>query len=84
MANELVTTSKNPFIRAADQLRTTGTIDRKAATGATSEPAPTRSTRARLNFIPDSDMLYAMIDRALSALSKGRIFDRGAILNLLV
>ena len=83
MANDLVTI-KNPFLRAAEQLRTTGTIDRKAATLGTSEPAPTRSTRARLNFIPDSDMLFNMIDRALSALGKGRIFDRGAILNLLV
>lgn len=82
MANELITTSRNPFLRAAEQLRTTGTIDRKSAVEL--EPLPSKSTRARLNFIPDGDMLYAMIDRALSALSKGRIFDRGAILNLLV
>lgn len=82
MANELITTSRNPFMRAAEQLRATGTIDRKAAVEM--EPLPARSTRARLNFIPDGDMLAAMIDRALTALSKGRIFDRGAILNLLV
>lgn len=82
MANDLISTSRNPFIRAADQLRATGNIDRKAAIEM--EPLPAKSTRARLNFIPDSDMLYAMIDRALAALSKGRIFDRGAILNLLV
>lgn len=83
MANELVTTSRNPFIRAADQLKATGSIDRKAALPEP-EALPTRSTRARLNFIPDGDLLRQMIDRALSALSKGRIFDRGAILNLLV
>lgn len=82
MANDLISTSRNPFIRAADQLKATGTIDRAAALPAPDD-APTRSTRARLNFIPDSDMLRQMIDRALSALSKGRIFDRGAILNLL-
>lgn len=83
MANELVTTSRNPFIRAADQLKATGTIDRRTALPALEE-LPTKSTRARLNFIPDGDMLRQMIDRALSALSKGRIFDRGAILNLVV
>lgn len=83
MANDLVTTSRNPFIRAADQLRATGSIDRASALPAAQE-LPVRSTRARLNFIPDGDLLRQMIDRAVSALSKGRIFDRGAILNLLV
>ena len=83
MANELVTTSRNPFIRAADQLRATGSIDRAQALP-TPQELPTRSTRARLNFIPDGDLLRQMIDRALSALGKGRIFDRGSILNLLV
>ncbi len=83
MANDLISTSRNPFIRAADQLRATGNIDRATALPAPEE-LPTRSSRARLNFIPDGDMLRQMIDRALSALSKGRIFDRGAILNLVV
>jgi hypothetical protein len=82
MANNLITTSNNPFLRAADQLREKGKIDRKAILEET--PIPTRSSRARLNFIPDGDTLMGMIDRAVSALSKGRIFDRGAILNLLV
>ena len=78
MANELITTS-NPFLRAAGQLRTKGTVDRAAAT----EPVQ-RSVRARLNFIPDNDMIATLVDRALEALSKGRIWDRGAILNLTV
>lgn len=81
MANALITTSGNPFLRAADQLREKGSIDRKAVIA---DAPPVRSTRARLNFIPDMDMLSEMVDRALSALSKGRIFDRGSILNLLV
>lgn len=79
MANELITTN-NPFLRAADQLRAKGKIDRASIV---EEPAR-RSTRARLNFIPDSDTLAAMIDRALEALGKGRIWDRGAILNLVI
>lgn len=79
MANQLITTS-NPFLRAAEQLRAKGEIDRKAI----AEEAPIRSSRARLNFIPDGETLHAMIERALSALSKGRIFDRGAILNLMI
>lgn len=81
MANQLITTSGNPFLRAAEQLRAKGEIDRKALVDS---PAPLRSSRARLNFIPDGDTLHEMIGRALSALSKGRIFDRGAILNLIV
>ena len=79
MANTLIT-SGNPFLRAAAQMQHTGQIDRKVI----AEEAPIRSTRARLNFIPDGNTLSAMIDRALSALGKGRIFDRGSILNLLV
>ena len=79
MANDLISTNNNPFLRAADQLRSKGTIDRKAI----ADTAPVR-TRARLNFIPDMDLLSAMIDRALEALSKGRYLDRGSILNLVV
>jgi len=81
MANDLITTSGNPFLRAADQLRAKGAIDRKAIL---QEAPPIRSVRARLNFIPDSDLLHAMIDRALQALGKGRYLDRGSILNLVV
>ena len=78
---QTISTSGNPFLRAADQLRTTGKLDRKDIIV---DVAPSRSPRARLNFIPDDSMLGDMISRALAALSQGRIFDRGAILNLLV
>jgi len=80
MTNQ-ISTSGNPFLRAADQLRSTGKIDRAEILV---DVAPARSPRARLNFIPDAEMLSEMINRAVSALGKGRIFDRGAILNLLV
>lgn len=79
MVNDLISTG-NPFLRAAEQLRSKGTIDRSAIAA---ETANVR-TRARLNFIPDMDLLSAMIDRALEAISKGRRLDRGSILNLVV
>lgn len=80
MANDLIS-SGNPFLRAADQLRSKGTIDRAAII---EQAPPTRATRARLNFIPDSDTMSGMISRALDALSRGRFWDRGSILNLVV
>jgi hypothetical protein len=80
MANDMINTSGNPFLRAADQLRTKGAIDRKTII----DQAPPVRAKARLNFIPDSDLLHAMIDRALEALSKGLRLDRGAILNIVV
>lgn len=79
MANDLITVN-NPFLRAAEQLRAKGKIDRKEIV----EEPSYRSTRARLNFIPDGDTLAGMIERALKALSAGRIWDRGAILNLVI
>jgi hypothetical protein len=76
-----VSTSGNPFIRAAEQLRSTGAIDRAAIT---QQAPPARASRARLNFIPDGDTLSALIARGLDALRQGRIWDRGSILNLVV
>lgn len=68
-------------MRAAEQLRTTGKIERKEATKKADAP---RSQRARLNFMPDNDTLAAMIDRGLEALSRGYRWARGSILNLLI
>jgi hypothetical protein len=81
MANDLIKLN-NPFLQAAAQLKRSGKIDRSELIDVT--PVARRSTRARLNFIPDSDTLAAMIDRGLEALSRGLRWDRGAILNLLV
>lgn len=79
MANDLIT-ANNPFLRAAGQLRSSGKIERQAIAASTIP----RASRARLNFIPDADTLSAMIDRARHAFAQGRIWDRGAILNLVV
>lgn len=71
--------SNNPFIQNAERIRkSTG-----KASGSDAARAPS-ATRARLNFIPDEQTLLSMIDRALNALSMGRYWDRGSILNLLV
>ena len=40
--------------------------------------------RARLNIIPDSEELSRLIDRALTALSKGIYWDRGSIINIVL
>jgi hypothetical protein len=71
--------SGNPFLHAAQQLQTTGKTQR-----AEKSAAPARSPRARLNFIPDDDSLLALIAEALHSLSRGRYWDRGAILNIVV
>lgn len=54
--------------------------------GATPTTAPTmgRSPKARLNIFPDDSMLSDMVSKALSALSKGIVWARGAIINLVV
>lgn len=70
--------SKNPFIQQAERVRAGANVQR-------SNPASAPSaSRARLNFLPDAPTLLSMIDRALGALSMGRIWDRGSIVNLLV
>ena len=43
-----------------------------------------RSPKARLNFIPSTDELAIMIDKALTALSKGIFWDRGSIINIVL
>jgi hypothetical protein len=83
MANEIIPPN-TPFTRAVERARAL-----KRATALEqledAEPAQVKSSpRARLNFIPDDTMLATMIDRALAALSRGAVWTRGAILNLLV
>lgn len=81
MANEIIQQG-NPFLRAAAQLRSSGKIDRVQVIE--QAPAPRYSPRARLNFIPDDDTLFGMVNRALEAVSRGLTWNRGSILNLLV
>lgn len=74
----------NPFMRAADSLVKTGRIDRPAVLEAPERPVTRRGPRALLNYVPGDSELARMIDGALTALSKGLRWDRGAIVNLLV
>lgn len=71
--------TNNPFIQNAERIRKSSPQSARAA--APNAPA---GTRARLNFLPDEQTLLSMIDRALNALSMGRYWDRGSIINLLV
>ena len=80
MANEIIPPN-SPFTRAVERARATRRAER---TDEAEEAQPRSSPRARLNFIPDDSMLGTMIDRALSALSRGMVWTRGAIVNLLV
>ena len=70
--------SNNPFIQNAERIR------KRERTGSSSAAQAPSGIRARLNFIPDDDSLLALIDKALNALSLGRYWDRGSIINLLV
>lgn len=79
MADIQISTSNNPFLRAADELRLTGRIERKAEI-TTSK----RVGRAILNYFPEDSELFTLIDKALNALSRGVYWDRGSILNVLV
>ncbi len=36
------------------------------------------------NFIPTQDAIEALLERALAALAKGMIWDRGSIINLVL
>lgn len=74
----------NPFLRAADSLNKTGRIERTAIVEESEKPVIRRGPRALLNYLPSDSELGRMIDNALTALSKGLRWDRGAILNLLV
>lgn len=71
--------SNNPFIQNAERIRS-----RTPQTSGTDASRAPSGIRARLNFVPDEHTLLSMIDRALNALSMGRFWDRGSIINLLV
>ena len=45
---------------------------------------PRRSPRAHINFIPSTSELEELIARARQALARGMIWDRGAIINLVL
>ena len=47
-------------------------------------PRTSAQTRAPENLYPDDTMLHGLIDKALTALSRGVRWARGSILNLLV
>jgi len=70
----------NPFLRAAQEIKTTGAITRPAA----AERPERKSPKARLNYVPEDGELEGMIGRALAAMSKGIHWVRGSIVNLLV
>lgn len=76
----------NPFMKAADSIRTTGRVERAEIVGTevATRPATRRGPKALLNYLPDDSELARMVDAALSALSRGLRWDRGAILNVLV
>lgn len=80
MANEILPPNSS-FNRALAQVQAKR---RAESTEETEAPRSRTSPRARLNFIPGSEMLDEMIDRARLAMSRGMIWARGAILNLLV
>ena len=71
--------TNNPFIQNAERIRKSS--PQTPRTAAANAPA---GVRARLNFVPDEQTLLSLIDRALNALSMGRYWDRGSIINLLV
>lgn len=83
MANEIIPPN-SPFTRAVERARAAKRLDPADRLDEAEEARPKSSPRARLNFLPDDTMLGAMIDRALSAMSRGLTWTRGAILNLLV
>lgn len=60
--------------------RTQGKAERSEAT----DKARHYKRRAALNFIPSPHELQAMIDRALTALSRGVYWDRGSIINIVL
>ncbi len=76
--------SGNPFLRAAEDIRVTGRIERPAVTAPVERPVNRRGPKALLNYLPDDGELQRMVDGALTALSRGLRWDRGSILNLLV
>lgn len=58
--------------------------ERVASTNDVSRKVQRRSPRARVNFIPDMQLLQEMVEDALTALSKGIYWDRGAIVDIVL
>ena len=86
MSNQPIS-NNNALARAAERVRATREAERtgRVVEGEVLSPVKTTTqVRARLNFIPEAHALSAMIDNALTALSRGVRWARGSILNLLV
>lgn len=81
MANEIIPPN-TPFTRAVERVRATRATQGTSA--AEEMELPRTSPRARLNYFPDDSTLGSMVDRALAALSRGIVWARGAIVNLVV
>ena len=78
MANDILPPS-NPFARAIARAQA-----QRGVSATTEVMPPLKSPRARLNVFPDDAALASLIDRALSALSRGVVWARGAIVNVVV
>jgi hypothetical protein len=79
--------SGNNLLRAAERVRAKREADgaRRVTDAIVVAPVKTTSqVRARLNVMPDSDSLHAIIGNALNALSRGVRWARGSIVNFLV
>ena len=86
MSNQPIS-NNNSLARAAERVRAARAAERtgRVVEGEILSPVKTTTqVRARLNFIPDTHALGAIIENALTALSRGVRWARGSILNLLV
>ncbi len=88
MADSLI--KPNSLARAAERVRAQREAERTEKPEKVQEATPlhpprtTSQVRARLNFMPDDDVLTSIIGNALAALSRGVRWARGSIVNLLV
>ena len=75
------------IIRPGNSMRPTQVTRRTVPTARTSSAERAEHAappRPNASFIPTPDVLQGLIDRALAALSKGIMWDRGSIINILL
>ncbi len=85
MADDLI--PSNSLIRAAERVRkarAAGLVEAPVQPEKITVITTTGKVRARLNFLPNNDMLKEMVGQALTALSRGVRWARGSIINLVV